>query len=141
MPPNAQAIPQMTHPSQHPNFAMTQSQFNMAAQAQIRAQFPNAAHMANGGSSNMPQGQTPEQQHAAAAAMMQQYPMYTYPGVPPNYQMRPGQMPPGSYASWPMSRGMPVNGQMPGMAPNGVGAHPQQMLNVGKAVPGGMPGR
>ena len=134
MPPNAQSIPQMIHPSQHPNFAMTQSQINMAAQAQMRAQFPT---MANGGSSNMPpQGQTPEQQHVAAA-MMQQYPMYSYPGVPPNFRIQPGQIPPGSYPSW---RGMPVNGQIPGMVPNGVGAHPQQM-HVGKAVPGGMPGR
>ena len=134
MPPNAQAIPQMIHSNQHPNFAMTQSQFNMAAQAQMRAQFPAAAHIANGGSNVPPQGQTAEQQHAAAA-MMQQYPMYPYSGVPPNFRMQPGQMPPGSYPSWPM-RGIPMGGQMP----NGVGPHPQQM-HVGKAVPGGMPGR
>ena len=134
MPPTAQAIPQMIHPNQHPNFSMTQSQFNIAAQAQMRAQFPAVVPMINGGSSNAPpQGQTPEQ-HAAAAAMMQQYPMYSYPGVPPNFRLQPGQIPLG-YGNWPMSRG-----QVPGMAPNGVGAHPQQM-HVGKAVPGGMPGR
>jgi hypothetical protein len=103
-----------------------------------------SSHMVNGapqagGPSPMSQGQQmqpTQDQQAHAAQMMPQYQaMYNYAQ---NYGMQSGRLPPGY--GWSMGRGGPANNQhqMPGIAPNG---HPQQMLNVGKAVQGGMQGR
>jgi membrane-bound lytic murein transglycosylase B len=81
--------------------------------------------------------QASQDQQGHAHPMMQQYaPMYPYAQM--NYGVQPGRLP--SYWGMGMGRGMPVGQhQMPGMAPNA--AHSQQMLNVGKAVSGGMQGR
>jgi hypothetical protein len=140
--PNSQP---MTHTNQHPNFpTMAQSPYN---HPQLRP-IPNGQrlqqHMANGGPpaggpSPILQGQQvqPSQdQQGHNTPMMPQY--YSYPM---NYGGVPHRFTPGY--PWPMGigRGVPTNGplQMPGMLPNA--AHSQQMLNVGKAVPGGMQGR
>jgi hypothetical protein len=131
--PNAAAA-QMTHSSQHyPGVA----QYN----AHIRAIQHHPPHLVNGGSqtggpSPTPQGQQ-QMQPSQDPQMMSQYQMYGYAQMSlPNYGMVPGR----PYV-WPAGRGMSVNGQhqIPGVPPNG--GHPQHMLNVGKAVPGGMQGR
>jgi len=141
--PNATAAPQIPHSGQHLNYnPMAQNQYNLA---QPRA-MPNnqhiPSHMVNGGAQagGMPQGhqlQPSQDQPGHATQMMSQYPPvfgYAQMGIH-NY----ARLPPGY--GWPMGRGASVNGQhqMPGIPPNG--GHPQQMLNVGKAVPGGMQGR
>lgn len=145
--PNSQPVPQLTHPNQHANFsAMAQNHYSLA---HLRA-IPNGQHlqphMVNGvpqpgGPSPITQGQQMQssQDHQGHPQLMAQYqPVYHYAQM--NYGIPPNRIPPG-YA-WPvgMGRGVPVSGQhqMPGMAN---AAHPQQMLNVGKAVPGGMQGR
>jgi hypothetical protein len=147
---NSQPVSQMTHPSQHPNFSpMTQSQYSLTHLRSIQNGQHLQQHIVNGGPqaggpSPIPQGQqmqpSPDQQ-GHNAQMMAQYPLYGYAQMGMNYGMPPARLPQ-SYA-WPMGlgRGMPINGQhqIPGMASNA--GHPQQMLNVGKAVPGGMQGR
>lgn len=140
--PNSQPGPQMTHPTnQHPNFsAMAQNQYNMAHLRAIQNGQHLQPHMMNGGPSQGQQMQPSQDQQGHT--MMPQYPhMYSYAQMGMNYGIQSGRLPP-AY-TWPvgMGRGMPINGQhqMPGMASNA--AHPQQMLNVGKVVPGGMQGR
>jgi hypothetical protein len=128
---------------------MTQSQYSLTHLRSLQNGQHLQQHIVNGGPqaggpSPIPQGQqmqpSPDQQ-GHNAQMMAQYPLYGYAQMGMNYGIPPARLPQ-SYA-WPMGlgRGMPINGQhqIPGMASNA--GHPQQMLNVGKAVPGGMQGR
>ena len=148
--PNPPSLPQMNHPNQHPNFSIAQNQYSLA---HLRA-MPNGQQlplqMVNGGPhpggpSPNPQGQqmqpSPDQQVHTTPIISPYTHMYSYPQVSLGYGMQPGRLPPGYPWQMGMGRGIPVNGQhqMSGMAANA--AHPQQILNVGKAVSGGMQGR
>lgn len=152
LPPNAQppSQQQLNQQPQHPQHLNYTPQYNPAHLRPMVHGNPSPhsqaipAHITNGNSNAQPSSSSllstsldgqpqPQQVHPAAQAYPQ---MFSYQQV--NFGMQAGRIQSGY---WPvgMGRGVPglVNGQMAGMVPNAQ----QVSLGVGKAVPGGTPGR